>query len=149
MRYLVPVLLFAFTACSEDKPTEPPEPPAPVLDTKANEVVNVTWGGVNYLKAEYKWKLLSISEEGLRVSWVLDFTSSSDKLVKVEIGKLVFEDKDGFELAKIVFNFSEEDFYIDPSSSVTRQGTSVMKIYDVDTANSITRMAVWAGFTEL
>ena len=146
MRYMVPVLLLAFTACSEDKPTEPP---APVLDTKSNESLNVTWGGVNYLKADYKWKLLSISEEGLRVSWVLDFTSTSDKVVQAQIGKMVFEDKDGFELAKIEFPFSEEDFTMNPSSSKIRQGTSVLKIYDVDTANSITRMAVWAGFTEL
>tara|TARA_Y100001978_G_scaffold58975_1_gene53139 strand:- start:510 stop:950 length:441 start_codon:yes stop_codon:yes gene_type:complete len=146
MRYLVPVLLFAFTACSEDKPTEPP---APVLNTESNEIKNGTWASADYIVADRKWKLLSISEAGLRVSWVLEFKNSSDKLVKVEIGKLVFEDKDGFELAKIVFNFSEEDFYIDPSSSVTRQGTSVLNIYDVDTANSITNMGIWAGFNQL
>tara|TARA_Y100001937_G_scaffold118471_1_gene172882 strand:- start:631 stop:1080 length:450 start_codon:yes stop_codon:yes gene_type:complete len=149
MRYLVPVLLLAFTACSEDKPTEPPEPPAPVLDTKANEIKNGTWASADYIVADRKWKLLSISEEGLRVSWVLDFTSSSDKVVRVEIAKLTFEDKDGFELSKIEFPFSEEDFRMNPSSSVTRTGTSVLKIYDVDTANSITNMGIWAGFTEL
>ena len=82
------------------------------------------------------------------MSWILNFTNSSDKVVKVEIGKLVFEDKDNFELAKIEFFFNEEDFYIDPSSSVTRQGTSVLNIYDVDTANSIANMSVWAGFGE-
>ena len=85
MRYLVPVLLFAFTACSEDKPTEPPEPPAPVLDTKANEIKNGTWASADYIVADRKWKLLSISEAGLRVSWVLEFKNSSDKTLNSSV----------------------------------------------------------------
>lgn len=146
MRYLNLILLLTFTACSEDKPTEPP---APILDTEANESLNNEWVGLD-ITSDEKWKLLSVSEEGLLVSWGLEFENSSDKAVRVRITNLIFEDKDGFELANYEFPPSnEQDYRINPSSSGGGQGTFVLKIYDVDTANSITRMVVWASFSQL
>ena len=145
MRYLVPILLLVFTACSEDKPTEPP---VPVLDTKANESLNNEWVGLD-ITSDEKWKLLSVSEEGLLVSWGLEFENSSDKAVRVRITNLIFEDKDGFELANYEFPPSNEQEYLIKSSARRGgQGTFVLKIYDVDIANSITKMDVWASFED-
>lgn len=151
MRYLILILLLTFTACSEDKPTESS---APVLDRTTHSWTGISWNGVDYVEADTKFRMLYVNNEGLKVSWILEFRNTHPtRTTEVNINRLVFEDKDGFQLAEHVLSFpalgSVVKVTLPPNSNSTYKNESTVRIYDVDIANSIERMNVWASFTQL
>ena len=131
MKYLSPILLLAFTACSEDKPTEPS---STVLDTTTRSSKNITWTGVDYIEAESKFRMLSISERYVDVAVILKFKNTHDNLTaNVTIGGMFFQDKDGFRLADISLS-KLESFTIAPNSSRTYQDTYTVRISNLTIA---------------
>ena len=43
-----------------------------MLNTTVQTRNNLTWNDVNYIEMDTKWRLLSISDAGLEVSWILE-----------------------------------------------------------------------------
>ena len=148
IRKALPLLLLTVWLGGSDKDSSPTAPPEPTLSSASQSEVGLTWSDNNDITMDTKWKLLSLSENGLEISWILDVTNKSfTRSYDVSIGRLVFEDEEGFQLAERKFSFGVEDFSIGPNTSRTRQGVVTVDIYDIDIANSISKMGVWVGFT--
>lgn len=145
---IIPFLLFTVWLGCSDKDSSPTAPPEPILSSSPHSKVDLTWPNNSDITMNSKWKLISISESGLEISWILDITNKSvTKSYDVSIDRLVFEDGDGFQLGERKFYFGVEDFSIGANATRTRQGIATLEIYNIDKANSISDMRVWAGFT--
>ena len=90
------------------------------------------------------WRLIGEDRGDVTIGYNIEFTNNTDRLVTVSVGRLVFEDSDGIQLAEWNF-FGLEKFEIASGESRTRSDS-----FSLDTtvaiANQFTRMSIWASF---
>ena len=98
-------------------------------------------GGVN---TKSSWRLIGEDRGDVTIGYNIEWTNNTDRLVTVSVGRLVFEDSDGIQLAEWNF-FGLERFEIASGESRTRSDSFSLPIA-VAIANQFTRMSIWASF---
>jgi hypothetical protein len=132
---------FGIYSCSGDKGTNPDR----TLNTSTHIASNYRWETNDYIVGEVKWRLLSISDEGLNFSYIVEFKNiSTDKEYTVTVQRLILQDKDGFQLGEAVAN--APSITISPQTIRTYQGSELVDITDISVANTISSLNVWLGW---
>ena len=123
-----------------------------VLNTEAHVVaVGGNWavfGGT--ITPSYSWRFTERVDGIVHGGYTIDWTNNTNSDITVTMSRLVFEDSNGIQIAEddylsSTFNFDE--FTLDAGQSRERQGNFSFSA-TVPAANEISRMTIWAGFTE-
>ena len=157
MKYLLISLLFFIYGCSKDTPTASTEPEldTTIKSTMGNwtikrwDVPLQDWiDTVDNLAVSTSWRFISYTSDSLkrvRIKGGYTFTISNPTNYDVEFvfGRFVFEDRGGIPIYS--HEFSKIKRNVRANGTNTFEDTFEIQLDDIDTANEITKMVVWAS----
>ena len=106
-----------------------------------------TWPDVfgGSVSTESSWRFLETVEGEVQGGYTVKWTNNAQSNITVNVARLVFEDANGIQIAEeLLFG---EQFPLD--SGQTRERTGNFSFFvSVSAANQVTRMSIWASFSE-
>jgi hypothetical protein len=138
--------------CGEKIPVSSIPPPSDsTLSIVSHESSGKSWPN-SPVTADVSWRFISYvaKSSGVDVTgaWSVSWTNPSTSRYEASIGRLVFEDKEGFQLGEFNPILDVDKTTIEPSETRQRKGNFTVSLSSLSVANSVTRMGVWASFTE-
>ena len=118
------------------------------LDTTSHEHNNRYWEDT-LIEADTRWRFLSGREtdEGFEVTgaWEIILRNTSDDVWEANPSNLVFEDKQGFQIAEYYIG-RIFPWILQGHQTKILKGNFVIRVASIELANSISEMSVWASF---
>ena len=142
--------------CSNNSPTST----EPTLDTTTKESSGSwtiqRWDGANWIDTADKlsidktWRFISyleLDDRSVRIKggYTLDLSNPSDNDVEFSFNKLSFNDKDGIPIYE--YTFYDIDRFVSANGTDSYSGMFEIDLNNIDTANQITEMILWASAT--
>ena len=124
--------------------------------TELNTDVHTETGGYwevldGRVNTSRKWRLFSFKEvEGeieIQGGYTITWINNTTKKVKIEATRLVFEDDNGIQVTDYYLS-GAIDVTLEPGETRDRDGDFLITVGNVRVANSISRMGIYASFTE-
>ena len=158
---LIPIcLLFLSYGCSKESPTST-EPTEPTLDTTTKESSGSwtikRWNGDDWIDTGYRlsvdrtWRFISYLDRAdggvdIKGGYTLELSNPSDNDVEFGFSKLIFKDKDGIPISEYYASPRIERL-VSANGTARYSGTFEIDLDNIDIANQITRMTLWASAT--
>ena len=147
------VLSVVVTSCifDSDKKTK--------LNTSSHSVTDSYWGE-GEIEVDYSWRFVSYTKNDSEYSfsrdyfvdgsWIITFRNTTNSIYEVIITRIVFKDKDGFEITEnnTILNIPVLKTTLDAGESATYQSTFRIDVSSLDVANSITNVDLRASITK-
>ena len=153
-------LLFLSYGCSNDSPTST-APTEPTLDITAKTHEGYTWpirrwDGDNWidtgdkLTVSWTWRFISHLERDdggvlIKGGYTLELSNPSDNDVEFRLNKFFFKDKDGIPIYE--YTFYDIERLVSANGTARYSGTFEIDLDNIDIANQITEMTLWASAT--
>jgi hypothetical protein len=127
IRIMMLVVMCGLLACSEDKK---PTAPEPVLDINTRSREGDTYEAEPNIAVDLRYRLIAFDDLRNEVlgSYELTLTSTKATTITATVGRLVFEDASGLQIAEYVFADGGDKFTVDAFSSRTREGNFTISL---------------------
>lgn len=137
-------------SCGAKQPTGTTD--SDILNTLPHSASGTSWDN-SPISGDTEWRFVShknlSGDIEVTGAWSLTLKNPSSTDYQVTIGRLVFEDTQGFQIAEYAPILGVETVTVEAGKDNLRKGNFTITLASISLANSITRMGVWASFIGL